>query len=723
MSNLQRGALPPDISGRLHEAAQGADAALSRRAQIILSYHEGRSLTEIAREFGLTVSGAKYWIKQFEERGLRIFGEVEQANVTVEPEPEVALPMPEPEPQSEPIAETPKARRGRPPKAARPAEPEPEVAPPIPEPEPQPEPVPEPIAEPPKARRGRPPKVARPAEPEPEIVPPTPEPEPEPVAEPPKSRRGRKPNAAATPVVEPTMIVAEPEVAEPEPELPPREPITSVTGLVNHYHVDLKHARYVTEQAFILFDATAEVHRLPDKSRALLEAGALLHNVAYDVDPDEHHLRGRDIILETPLKGFTDDERRMIALLAAFHRKKVHPEREAAFIALPTELRRDVLSLAAILRLADGCDNSLTQTTTVSEVQIAPGELVIWLDGENAEVNAERIRKKSDLWEKQFDQRVLVEIVDNSEPVRPPASHVMTAPPIMRDHMPDLVMTLDPAMSGLRALRKLAMHYTDRLDRLAVQVRGGDDHRLPALEREIERLAGLLSLSQTERFADDLRWLAERTQAALVAFTLHDRAVSLADDADDPNAPIIAGQLGRWYHQAQTALKRLDFERYDTLIDALRRELVSEPNDDGTLNSALINTLVGPTVWRQLTELRDVMERGESVTDALQAVRRLQDYLLYFRSLLGPEAIQALDMLTPFESYLAAIHMVQSILALVEPLEQPNRHQASASEAEEIIRNLQMEMLNTLADGLPGAWASVNSQVFRRALALALATP
>ncbi len=774
MSTLQRETLPPDIEQRLNEIEQGDNADLQRRARLIRRWHEGATQADIANEAGMSVSGVKYWLRLYREKGISIFDSDSPDTATAQEAP-ISEPAAEPEPAfdepaPEPIAEMsppepPPKRRGRPLKAAapppEPPAPEPEpIQEALPELEPSPEPVFEPIAEapvpePPPKRRGRPPKAAAPP-PEPEL-----EPEVE-VAVPPK-RRGRPPKAAAPPpepeppkrrgrppkaleAIEPipapearpepvfelefepeleqapTVELAPPDqpewieppdpaqtlpepIAEPQPT--PSPVITSVTGLVDYYKIDLNHARHVADQALALFDATAEIHRLPDKTRGLLEAGALLHNVAYELDQENHHLRGRDIILETPLRGLSEDERQMVALLAAFHRKRVHPEREAAYMELPAELRSDTLTLAALLRIADGSDHSQTQTTTITDVQVRPGELTILVEGENCDEDALRMQKKADLWEQQFSQQVRVRSAADSEPHA--TVRVMTTPPALRDRLPDLVITLDPSMTSIRALRRLAVHYTERLERLTAQVRSGEDQRLPLLAREIDRLGGLLGLTLPEQFDQELGWLAQTTHDAQIAVTLYERAESLADDTDDPNAPALSAHLTEWKDAARRAFTRIDFARVDRLIADLRSELAADPPED---SGALINTLIGPTVWTQLTDLRDVMERGESVTDALVAVRRLQDYLLYFRSLLGPEAIQALDLIVPFESFLTTIYLIQSMLNTL-----------GSRPAAEIMRNRQMDLLNELADGLPGAWAGVNSATFRRALALALATP
>lgn len=706
MSNIQREQLSPDNERRLQAIVQNAEPAVSRRATVFLRWHAGVTIGKIAEEIGMSLSGVHHWLKLYRERGLELFDNVELRSADAQPETQ-----PEPIIEAAPVV-PPRNKGGRPrkirPDAAAPVE----VAPiPVAQPEPK---AAAPVAAaplvatpivPPRNKGGRPRKI----QPVAEVVQPPPEVLPEPMQ--PELIPEIPPDVLPEPEIPPTPEI-EPDVS---PESLPEPIITSVTGLVNYYRVDLKHAQHVAQQALLLFDATAEIHHLPDNTRSLLEAAALLHNVAYERDQAEHHTRGRDIILATPLKGFSDDERRMIALITAFHRKKVHPEREPVYLQLVPELRSDTLALSAILRIADGCDNSQTQTTTIAEVQSQPGELLIVLHGIHAEADADRAAKKADLWERLFKQHVRVRGMSGAAPTRSTLSIL----PVPREQMPDLVLTLDPTVSGLRAMRRLALHYTDRLDRLATHVRSSDPHRLPAMVREIDRVQGLLSLAAVDRFEGDMRWLSERAYDALVALTLYDRAAQFADDPDDPNAGAIADGLSSWQKTLEAALDGLDFAHYDHMMGELRRELSSDtPDETGTL----VNTLIGSIIWTQLTELRDVMDRGESVRDALTATRRLQDYLLYFRSLLGSEAGQALDMLSPFESYLTTIHVVQLMLSTLDPAQQPTRS-AGTNTAAEAMRVAQMNVLNELADGLPLAWSAVNSATFRRSLALALAVP
>jgi hypothetical protein len=203
-----------------------------------------------------------------------------------------------------------------------------------------------------------------------------------------------------------------------------------------------------------------------------------------------------------------------------------------------------------------------------------------------------------------------------------------------------------------------------------------------------------------------------------------DRAQLLSEDPGEPGARAVAQRLPEWQVQAQTALRTIDARRYTKLAADLRMALTE---DIDFAEKVLIIFHVGAILWGQLASLRDVMENGTSVLEALEAARRLQDHLIAFRDLLGSEAGQVLDMLAPLEGYLAAIHTIQVILDKLElpkPIKKGRKVIAPpAYPALETLRATQMEALNTLADSLPATWSAVNNLVFRRVFALAVAAP
>ncbi len=502
---------------------------------------------------------------------------------------------------------------------------------------------------------------------------------------------------------------------QPTPAAPGVEPSPETTGeisldtLCTRYQVDMRHARHIGAQALALFDATMTVHRLPANVRPLLEAAALVHNIAYVIDAPRHEQHGRDILLQQPIRGFSEDERRVLACTVAFHRKKVHAEREPVYYELPSELRHDALALSAMLRVADGLDSSQTQTTAVTDVQVKPEEIEIVVNGEHSRENATQAQARADLWNQVFTTRIRV------------VAQTDAAPPI--DAMPDLSPGLNLSMSVARAGKAFVLHTLDRLDVLMKRVQSGDLGLLPSLVREASRLTEAVLLADARDFRKETHWLLETVEEARLMAALVERAALLLDDPEEPAGAALAERAQQWQRQAQDASRGLDLKRYTKLADDLRLALA----EDVELNeNAMIAFHVGSILWGHLAALRDVMENGTSVSQALEAARRLQDHLIAFRDLLGREVAQVLDMLSPFEGYLSAIHTTQAIITRLEPkpvkkgrkMVTPPLDSAMAA-----LRRTQEEALNTLADGLPATWSAVNNVVFRRAFALAVAVP
>lgn len=178
----------------------------------------------------------------------------------------------------------------------------------------------------------------------------------------------------------------------------------NIPALLEAYKVDLAHARQVADLSLALFDAVQGRYELPKDTRRLVEIGGLLHNVGLTTDPPAHHLVGRDIVLRHALEDLPAREQAIVACMVAFHRKKVRPELEPAFLSLGKKGRRLALQLSAILRVGDGLDYSQTQTTAVATVEPGDPGMLLRLTGPHAESDGARAIAKADLWRKVFDE-------------------------------------------------------------------------------------------------------------------------------------------------------------------------------------------------------------------------------------------------------------------------------------------------------------------------------
>jgi exopolyphosphatase/guanosine-5'-triphosphate,3'-diphosphate pyrophosphatase len=159
-----------------------------------------------------------------------------------------------------------------------------------------------------------------------------------------------------------------------------REQRLVVEKLARKFGVDPKHARLISALSRQLFDQFAELHQLPPEWGRLLEASAYLVDIGHYISDTAHHKHAAYVVVNADLPGFTDAERRLIAMLCRFHRKTMPAARHTDFQALPPETRRALLRLIPILRLADSLDQSHEQYVDSVQATVKADWVEIRLD-------------------------------------------------------------------------------------------------------------------------------------------------------------------------------------------------------------------------------------------------------------------------------------------------------------------------------------------------------
>lgn len=119
---------------------------------------------------------------------------------------------------------------------------------------------------------------------------------------------------------------------------------------------DWPHARQVERLADQIFLATQPLHKLGEEARRLLARAAFLHNTGMLIEVRRHHKHSYRLIKETPLPGFTEQERLEIACIARYHRRALPNTSHEEFAALGKAARKRVSALAALIRIADALD-------------------------------------------------------------------------------------------------------------------------------------------------------------------------------------------------------------------------------------------------------------------------------------------------------------------------------------------------------------------------------
>jgi CHAD domain-containing protein len=252
------------------------------------------------------------------------------------------------------------------------------------------------------------------------------------------------------------VVLPEPEPQADVEELP--QPLT-LEALFDRYGVDRTHARIVADHALALFDHLLPFHSLPPERRSLLETAALVHNVGVESDPDRHHVVGRDILLAHPPAGLDECERQMVALTTFLHRKRITRKRlanlaESAFAELPEPAQAETLTLAALIRMADGLDYSQagTGTSRLGRVRQREGVVEMEVLGPHAAVDAKQAQAKSDLWRLLFDIDVRFEPALAAEPGGTASSQSSSLlPPGVVEQPFGLVVSELPDRPGLEA--------------------------------------------------------------------------------------------------------------------------------------------------------------------------------------------------------------------------------------------------------------------------------
>jgi exopolyphosphatase/guanosine-5'-triphosphate,3'-diphosphate pyrophosphatase len=179
--------------------------------------------------------------------------------------------------------------------------------------------------------------------------------------------------------------------------------LTSARFTGEKYSYDAAHAEHVRSLALSLFDKTAELHRLTQRDRLLLDVAAILHDVGQFIDTRQHHKHSMYLVANTQIPGLSSREIRIVSLIVRYHRKamprRAHPE----YASLPEEERMRVASLAAILRVADALDRSHDARVAITSVSLKGKNLNLGVASEkDLSLDMLSLKRKKDLFQNQF---------------------------------------------------------------------------------------------------------------------------------------------------------------------------------------------------------------------------------------------------------------------------------------------------------------------------------
>jgi CHAD domain-containing protein len=524
--------------------------------------------------------------------------------------------------------------------------------------------------------------------------------------------------------------------------------------LLTQHAVDVAHTRHVAALSLALFDVVQKRCDLPGKARPLMEVGALLHDVGMTADPPNHNITGRDIILDTDLDGMDEDQRAIIACMVAFHRKKVRPEAEPAYLRLGKKNRRIALALASLLRVADGLDYSHTQTTCITECTVKNNQAIIMVAGPHSDEDSSRASKKADLWGKVLDLPVTILQA-------PPEEHAAQVPVPDADAIPavtqskvatktvpspqaEVVIPVDTTSTThhndtlAEVGRRLLRRHMQRLLKEEAGARADKDieavHEMRVATRRMRAILPLLEdvapREEVRAFRKRIKNIAQDLAGVRDCDVFLQQVQGYIATLPEENRPameVLTTAIQRERDVARShMLTDLDSQRYANFKRDFAIFITNSTTQWNT--TTRICDIAGSTIWQRYENLRAYeiritmdmetlmnLHEDEDVVlhDMRIAGKRLRYVLEIFSEQAGDKAKAALDPLVALQDCLGIIQDVSVAKGFVANLKVSGERQRAAMDG--YVASREEDRKNQLAQ-LPKLWQTMTSKTYQRKL-------
>lgn len=157
---------------------------------------------------------------------------------------------------------------------------------------------------------------------------------------------------------------------------------TAAEYTAKRYGCDLAHAQTVCATARLLFDKLKKTHGIAPKKGLLLEEAALLHEVGYYLDVQNHREATWSLLENMNLFGLSLEESHLVAHITRYSAKSRPGPWSPEYVALPEKQRLMVAKMSAILCLANALDESHMQRCRDMQVILQDKKLVLRVESD-----------------------------------------------------------------------------------------------------------------------------------------------------------------------------------------------------------------------------------------------------------------------------------------------------------------------------------------------------
>jgi putative phosphoesterase len=188
------------------------------------------------------------------------------------------------------------------------------------------------------------------------------------------------------------------------------EVVKTAREVAKKYWQDTDHPEQVRKLALKLFDNLVDLHRMKARERYWLECAAVLHDIGLSQGTRGHHKASLKSILSDMQLPFSSVERRVVGSIARYHRKGFPKERHYNLASLSPTVKRRIMLLSSLLRVADALD--FTHQSIVEKVEAKAGPKKVTLEcivHVNPALEEQAVNKKRDMFEESFKRNLVVE--------------------------------------------------------------------------------------------------------------------------------------------------------------------------------------------------------------------------------------------------------------------------------------------------------------------------
>ena len=195
----------------------------------------------------------------------------------------------------------------------------------------------------------------------------------------------------------------------------------SVRQLAERTNYEEPHSQHVQKLALQIFDSVGKRLGCSRSDRQLLADAALLHDIGYHINYDKHNKHSYHLIQHAELLGLTPADQIIVANVARYHRGAPPKKRHENLATLDARMRKTIIRLAAILRVADGFDRG--HAGAVQAVKVRWTQRALRL---TAVPHPRGLSIRLDLWGAARKSRLLAQVADTKVEIVAPDGSVLT---------------------------------------------------------------------------------------------------------------------------------------------------------------------------------------------------------------------------------------------------------------------------------------------------------